>query len=91
MNDVPVWPLVIVLTVWRLSGSPFFKIMLTGPSASAQVKVNGRPAVTLLKTMLVNSTACATPAKAAAAKKRDENCILKLFERDEVPWKDCVG
>lgn len=39
--DPVVCPVAMVLTVWRLLAAPFFKVMVTGPVASVQVRVMG--------------------------------------------------
>jgi hypothetical protein len=62
-------------TVFKASGSPFLRVRVTGPLASVQVTLNALPAVTPLKLGLVNLAAFAR-AKAAAATRRLENCIL---------------
>ena len=49
-----------------------------------QVKVNGSPAVTLLKTELVNRAALAKPVKAAAARRTVVNCMLTVVEMETV-------
>lgn len=61
----------------RAIGSPFFKVRVTGPDALPQVTVAGDPAVMFWKKAgpLVIWTALAS-AKAVAARKTLENCIL---------------
>jgi len=60
----PVWPDVIVETVLRASAGPSFRVMVTGPVASAQVIVKGSPASIPLKSSLVRMTlAAAKPAR----------------------------
>lgn len=41
VNDPEVCPLATVLTVLRLVEAPFFRVMVTGPDASVQVRVMG--------------------------------------------------
>lgn len=68
-----------VCTSCKPKGGPFLSLIVTGPVAFDQVKVNGSPAVTLLRTTFVNWTACARPVNATAAKRRVENCILMVL------------
>lgn len=75
---VPVSPLAMVATVFRLVASPFFRRMVTGPDASLQVRFTGLPTVIPTKVWggMVNLAALVS-AKAAAATRASENCILK--------------
>jgi len=80
VNEPPVTPLAIVLTVLRSVEEPFFRVMVTGPSASDQVKSIGWPAVMPLNAELVNWMALARP-RETTAMSAVENCMLTvLFE-----------
>lgn len=74
-----VYILAMVETVWRLVATPFFNKRVTGPVAFDQVMSNALPVETPTKSpgVLVICAALAK-AKAAAATKMDENCMLVL-------------
>jgi hypothetical protein len=84
--------LAIVETVWRSVETPFFKRRVTGPVAFDQVMSNGVPAATPTKSpgVLVICAALAT-AKAAAATRTDENCILMIEGIDGTTVVDLSG
>lgn len=80
----PLKPLAMVETVWRLVETPFFKMRETGPVAFAQVMSRALPVDTPTKSpgVLVIFAACAK-AKAEAATRMDENCMLMTEGIDE--------
>jgi len=56
VKEVPVRPLAMVATVCKLFVAPFFRVMVTGPSASAQVISKGLPARRVPKASSVKET-----------------------------------
>jgi hypothetical protein len=75
-----------VSTVFKLVEGPFFRRIVTAPLAPDHVRLNGVPVLTLAndEAGIVNCAALAR-AKAAAATRTLENCILmglRVFEID---------
>jgi len=77
MYEPPTKPLPSTLTVFRAPGFPFFSVIVTAPEAPDQVMLNPLPTAMPPKDGSVKITAATwLTAKAAAAKRTFENCIL---------------
>lgn len=77
----PLAPVVIVWTVLRSPEAPFFRVKVTGPSASSQVISNVEPASMSLKLLLVRWTLASTSPRRAA--RTTEEMVTFILDRVE--------
>jgi len=69
-----------VATSLRFVEGPFWRVRVTGPSASAHEMLKGVPTVMPAKVTSVRITLALTLARAAAARRRLLNCILTCLK-----------